>query len=94
MMLSLIADPGLCVIFPKLIVPMETAQFMLLFLDALLTYATELDFKEKGRSCGFFRCAYAQPACTTPSFQIYFHGGGFMHVATYFHSHVHLYMYL
>lgn len=42
------ADPGLVVVFPRLIVPMETAQFMLLFLDALLTYATKLDFKGKG----------------------------------------------
>ena len=41
-------DPGVCVVFPKLIVPMETAHFMLLFLDALLTYATQLEFKEKG----------------------------------------------
>ena len=30
---------------------METANFMLLFLDALLTYSTQLYFKEKGKSC-------------------------------------------
>ena len=37
--------------FPKSIVPMETANFMLLFLDSLLTYSTQLYFKEKGKSC-------------------------------------------
>lgn len=30
---------------------METAQFMLLFLDTLLAYSSQLHFKENGRSC-------------------------------------------
>lgn len=44
-------EPGQCVVFPKLIVPMETAQFMLLFLDCLLMYSSQLGFKEKSESC-------------------------------------------
>lgn len=57
-------EPGQYVIFPKLIVPIETAQFMLLFLDTLLMYSSQLGFKEKSESCDVSSKSHDASECT------------------------------